>query len=73
MILPGKTGATSRYLIDANPGTAYSKVYENNVDDESFIYERSIRFRILLESPHTALFDYYNEVLVSKEYSNCEV
>ena len=73
MILSGRTTATSKYLLDAKPGTAYSKVYENNVDDESFIYEFSNRMRSLFERPHTALFAYDNEVLVSNEYSDCKV
>ena len=73
MILPGRTTATSKYLLDAKPGTVYSKVYENNVDDESFIYEFSDRLRSFFERPHTAIFTYDNEMLVSKEYSDCKV
>ena len=73
MILPGRTTATSKYLIDAKPGTAYSKVYENNVDNESFIYEFSKRMHSLFETPFTAIFAYDNEILVSKEYYDCKV
>ena len=73
MILPGRTAATSKYLIDAKPGTTYSKVFENNVDNESFIEEFSNQLHSLFERPHTALFGYDNEVFVTKEYSDCKV
>ena len=73
MILPGRTSATSKYLIDAKPGTAYSKVFENNVDSNSFIEEYSNRIRSFFERPHTAIFSYDNEILVTKEYSDCKV
>lgn len=73
LILPSRSSAATKYITDATHGTPASKVFENNIDEDSFIGVVSTRIQTLMEKSKIAIFSYAPDVLVSEEYLNCKV
>ena len=73
LLLPDRSTSSAKYISHSDSGTVASKVYENNVDDESFISDISSRMQALLERPKTAAFGYASDYLSSEEYLDCKV
>ena len=73
VIVGSKTSGTTQTLSKAPIGTVYRKVYNNNIDDDSYsesVYEGIQR---LLQEPSTTLWAQDTYVFSSQEYIDCEV
>ena len=73
VIVGSETSGTTQTLSKAPVGTVYEKVYDNNIDDDSYsesVYEGIQR---LLQEPSTTLWAQDTYVFSSQEYIDCQV
>ena len=73
VIVGSETSGTTQTLSKAPIGTVYEKVYNNNIDDDSYsesVYEGIQR---LIQEPSTTLWAQDTYVFSSQEYVNCQV
>ena len=73
VIVGSETSGTTQTLSKAPIGTVYEKVYNNNIDDDSYsesVYEGIQR---LLQEPSTTLWAQDTYVFSSQEYVDCQV
>ena len=73
VIVEGKTSGTTQTLSKAPIGTAYEKVYRNNMNDNS--YSKSVYDGIqrILKEPSSTLWAQDTYVFSSQEYMDCKV
>ena len=73
VIVEGKTSGTTQTLSKAPIGTAYEKVYRNNMNDKS--YSKSVYDGIqrILKEPSSTLWAQDTYVFSSQEYMDCKV
>ena len=73
VIVEGETSGTTQTLSKAPIGTAYEKVYRNNMNDKS--YSKSVYDGIqrILKEPSSTLWAQDTYVFSSQEYIDCKV
>ena len=73
LLVGSKTSAITKVITGALESSAYYKAYQNNMDEQSYIGNATLRLETLKTSHRTALFDNEAYVTVSNVYSNCLV
>ena len=73
MITSSKDDATGAAFHQADPSSAFGKVFSNNMDDESFVGEPSTGLSLILNNSKTATFQYQGDAMTSPELKKCLV
>ena len=71
--MPGEGTATSGLFTQSKPPSSYYKVYQNNVNNNSFTKDESTLVQRLMEEPESALFTNVQVPHISQEYFECKV
>ena len=72
MLTESKEGATSEALYNSHSGSDFQQVYQNNMDDNSFVGAKKVIDGVLT-NPNTAFFGTELYFDYTKEYQNCQV
>ena len=73
LLVGSKTSAITKKITHALKNSGYHKAYLNNMNEESYIGNTTLRMETLQTGHHTTLFDNEAYVVASKDYSNCLV
>ena len=73
MLLAGKEDSTVTLFSDAVPNTVFEKIFENQVNNDSYNDDAGIARQRLISTPGTALWAEVASVGASDEFLNCEV
>ena len=69
----GKTSGTTQTLSKAPIGTAFEKVYRNNLNDKSYSKNVYDGIQRILKEPSSTLWAQDTYVFSSQEYMDCKV
>ena len=78
MITAPNTSATGAYFTKAPNGSAFRKVFLNNMDENSFRTnsdhsDSKNQISLMISNSRTALFDTHGRISAVPEYRNCSV
>ena len=73
MITAPNTSATGAYFTKAPNGSAFRKVFLNNMDENSFSSDTKKQIALMILKGKTAFFNQLSEIDSRQEYSNCQV
>ena len=71
MLVTAKDDATAAVFHQSAPNTAFGKVYQNNMDDDSYVGKKAIEMSL----KHQKMAVYYSKGYAwsSPEFKNCKV
>ena len=73
LICGSKESSITKIITDALPNTPYSKVFQNNMDESSYINDIEERFKHLSNEPQRTLLISSSNVRKRSEYADCQV
>ena len=73
MICGSKESSITKIITDALPNTPYSQVFQNNMDETSYINDIEERFKHLSNEPQRTLLISASNVRKRSEYADCQV
>ena len=73
MLLAGKEDSTVTLFSDAVNNTVYKKIFENQVDNDSYNDDSRIARQRLISIPGAALWGEVASIGASKEFLDCQV
>ena len=71
--MPSRTSAITKQITGALENSAYHKAFQNNMDDQSYIGNTTLRMETLQTGHHMTVFDNEAYVVASKDYTKCLV
>ena len=73
LLLAGKEDSTVTLFSDAVKNTIYEKIFENQVDNDSYNDDAELARKRLISTPGTALWGEVASIGASKEFLDCQV
>ena len=73
MLLGGEESSTVTLFSNAVNGTVFKKIFENQVNNDSYNDDAGVARQRLISTPGTALWAEVASVGASNEFLNCEV